>query len=133
MQSSLASKAPQIDLNFYYDVCMFSNIDKEIATTCLISIKRHLWYLMPEYIFISLFDPMLSIDEKQALAVTLLSHNCPELDEFEPGKPNFQTPLLTLNCNERQTLSAFITKDTWFLFKYCSKFLEINKKICQFA
>lgn len=133
LQSSLPSSAPQIDLNFYHDVCTYSNIDNEIGTACLKSIKRHLWYLMPEYVFLSLFDPMLSIDEKQLLAVTLLSHNFSDIDEFEPGKPDFQNPLLVLNSDERQSLSEFITKDTWFLFNQCSKFLERNNNICSLA
>ena len=100
---------------------MYLNVDKEIATACLISIKRHLWYLMPEHVFLSLFNPMVSIDDKQLLAVTLLSHSCPEHDVFQPGKPDFQTPLLALNSEEIPSLSAFLTKDTWFLSFFCLK------------
>jgi hypothetical protein len=112
---------------------MYLNVDKEIATACLISIKRHLWYLMPEHVFLSLFNPMVSIDDKQLLAVTLLSHSCPELDVFQPGKPDFQTPLLALNSEEIPSLSAFITKDTWFLSFFASKYLERNNIVCTFA
>ena len=112
---------------------MYLNVDKEIATACLISIKRHLWYLMPEHVFLSLFNPMVSIDDKQLLAVTLLSHSCHVHDVFQPGKPDFQTPLLALNSEEIPSLSAFITKDTWFLSFFASKYLERNNIVCTFA
>ena len=136
----LSSNASRSDLEFYYDMKMYLNIDNEIATACLNSIRRHLWYLMPEHVFLSFFDPMITIDEKQVLAVTLLSYNCPELDEFQPGKPDFKTPLLALkcddalNCENRAYMPYFITKDTWFLFSYWSKYLERNNNTtCLFA
>ena len=46
---------------------------------------------------------MLFIDENQVLGVTLLSSSCPEIDAFEPGKPDFQTQLLALNFDEKTT------------------------------
>ena len=56
LQSSLTVAAPKLDMVFINNLNMFKNIDIGIANCVLHSVKRHLWYLTPELIPLSLFD-----------------------------------------------------------------------------
>ena len=131
LQSSLTSSAPRLDLTLFYNLCSFSKIDSEIATRCLISFRRHLWYLMPEFACLSLFDEKLPIDDKQLLAVNLLSQNMPS--EFQQGKPNFENPNTVLSRDEKQSPADLVTQDSWYLLKYAKIYLEKKGMSSSFA
>ena len=88
-------KCSRLYLTQFYDLCSFSRIDHKTATRCLTSFRRHLWYLMPESTFLSLFEEKLLIDDKQLLAVNLLSQNMQS--EFQQAKNNFENPNTVLS------------------------------------
>ena len=118
LQASIPVISPQNDLNFFNDLLMFKNVEEEVAKASLISVKRHLWYLMPEHVMLSLFDNSLSNDDKQLLAVSLLSFASP--DRYSAGKPNVDGVLDILQAHEKPPpLSVFVNSNSWFLFGKC--------------
>ena len=62
----------------------------------------------------SLFVPKLITDDKQLLAVNLLSQNMPKDYEFKAGKPNFDIPMAVLNQEEKQTPAELIVNQYSF-------------------
>ena len=83
LQSSLTVAAPKLDILFIKHLTMYKNIDIDIANCVLQSVKRHLWYLTPESVPLSLFDKDVSIEEKQMMASKLTQINVPEIFKVE--------------------------------------------------
>ena len=130
LTSQLSTKAPCQDLSFYYDLVSFKVIDKVLAESALESLKRHLWYLTPELVVLGMFDDNLSIDDKQLMAVTLISFIRPE--NFEIGKPDFKNIVTKLGA-EKTTLSEFINAQSWLLFDKAAGFLKATNTDCSFS
>jgi len=114
LKSRLTTAAPRNDLDFYYAVRAYISIEPQAARKGIDSIKRHLWYLVPEQVVLCLFDPDVSFNEKSEVATALLAHPPPPV--FHPGKPNFQ-PVINLLEGDRPSLSVFVSERSWLLFK----------------
>ncbi len=82
LASTLSAQAPRNDLQFWYDLKQFRDHDRVAADVALTSAHRHLWYLTPELVVFSLFDPNVPDDEKAIMATT--RHNTPRPAAFQP-------------------------------------------------
>ena len=105
---------------------MYQNVDHEVANKAIASMKRHLWYLVPELVSLALFDKEVSPDEKQLIAVTLL--NTPKPAHFTPGKPGqpaFQ-PIIAKLQGPKPLLSLFVTERTWLMFELARPYFDIT-------
>ena len=85
LQSALSTAAPMNDLRFFYDLREYSAFDREAADEAMLSVKRHLWYLTPANVVLSLFDDGMCDGEKQSIAIALIALRRPQ--HFQPGKP----------------------------------------------
>ena len=66
LSAPLATAAPRLDLTLWYDLQEYVRYDRDIARAALSSLRRHLWYLCPELVVLSLFDDEVPMNEKQA-------------------------------------------------------------------
>ena len=118
LSAPLATAAPRLDLTLWYDLQEYVRYDRDIARAALSSLRRHLWYLCPELVVLSLFDDEVPMNEKQAIAVALLNHPRPE--EFnmgKPGQPDF-SPVANHLGDEKPPLAVFVTEQSWLLFSH---------------
>ena len=100
---------------------MYKNID--IANCVLQSVKRHLWYLTPELVPLSLFDKDVSIEEKQMMASKLTQISVPE--SFKSGKPSFVKLVEKINKNNLNSLSDLIDENSWFILEKAKQYLSV--------
>ena len=120
LQSSLAVAAPRLDYEFQLQMRMYESIDPQLSDCVLKSVYRHLWYLTPELIVLSLFDPQITLIEKETMAKKLSNISVP--DNFERGKPSFD--FLNENLCNVTSLSELINENSWFLFEKSKEYLN---------
>ena len=118
LQSSLSSRALCLYLTLLYNLCIFFKIDYEIATRCLTSFRRHLWYLMPEFAFLSLFEK-LPIDNKQLL---FTKHAI----KISARQTRFWEPKHSFESDEKQS-SADLSHSRLLVFAYICNILPCEK------
>ena len=117
LQSSHSSSALRLYLTLFYDLCIFFKKDHEIATRFLTSFRRHLWYHMPEFAVLSLFDEKLHIDNKQLSFTKHAIRISARQTRFWKSKHSFETRWKTVS-------SWFKSLETlWFLLKYATFYL----------
>lgn len=63
----LATEAPAQDLQLWYNLKDYEQIDRQIATTAKKVLENHLWYLSDELVGLALFSDNVSTEEKSAL------------------------------------------------------------------
>lgn len=114
LSAPLSTAAPRHDLTFWYDLKQYHLHEPDIAEATMKSMRRHLWYLTPELVILSLFDEELPDTEKMMMELTLRQTHRPIY--FAPGKPNFE-PVAAILGDEKPHLSAFINERSWLLFK----------------
>ena len=122
LQSSLTVAAPKLDMVFINNLNMFKNIDIGIANCVLHSVKRHLWYLTPELIPLSLFDKDVSIEAKQQIARKLTQISVPE--NFQSGKPSFAKIIDMINNDNLSCLAELVDENSWFILEKGKEFLN---------
>ena len=122
LQSSLTVAAPKLDMVFINNLNMFKNIDIGIANCVLQSVKRHLWYLTPELIPLSLFDKDVSIEAKQQIARKLTQISVPE--NFQSGKPSFAKIIDMINNDNLSCLAELVDENSWFILEKGKEFLN---------
>ena len=103
---------------------MYKTIDEDISSIVLESIKRHLWFLTPELVILSLFDKDVSNDEKKAIVAKLFSFETPSV--FEIGKPSFDFIKSQIHTDTSLQLSSFIGHQSWFILKRAQDFLKLS-------
>lgn len=116
LSAPLAAAAPRHDLSLWYDLKEYRHFDNEIADAALASLRRHLWYLCPELVVLSMFDDHTPLEEKQEMAIAL--YNLPRPQVYttgKPGQPNFD-PVGVHLLDVKPSLAAFITPRSWLLF-----------------
>ena len=123
LQSSLTVALPKLDILFIKHLTMYKNIDIDIANCVLQSVKRHLWYLTPELVPLSLFDKDVSIEEKQMMASKLTQINVAE--SFKSGKPSFVKLVEKINKNNLTSLSHLIDENSWFILEKAKQYLSV--------
>ena len=121
LQSCLTVAAPKLDMVFINNLNMFKNIDIGIANCVLQSVKRHLWYLTPELIPLSLFDKDVSIEAKQQIA-RKLTINVPE--NVQSGKPSFAKIIDMINNDNVSCLAELVDENSWFILEKGKEFLN---------
>ncbi len=121
LESSLTVAAPKLDILFIKHLKMYRNIDIGISNCVLQSVKRHLWYLTPELVPLSLFDKTLSMDDKHSIARKLTQVSVPET--FRGGKPSF-VKLIDMIDNDTICLADLIDENSWFLLEKSKSFLN---------
>ena len=114
LKSRLSTSAPRHDLEFYYSLLAYISVEPAAARKGLDSVRRHMWYLVPEQVILCLFDDMVSDKEKKKVADALVALPAPRY--FALGKPNFQ-PVIRLLTDTRPSLAVFVTERSWLLFK----------------
>lgn len=116
LSASLSTAAPRLDLTFYYDLQEYRTYDREAANQALASVRRHLWYLTPELIILSLFDDEIPDVQKGAMAQTL--RQLPKPQVFVPGKPGQPAfnPVAAKLTDLPPPFADFITSRSWLFF-----------------
>ncbi len=116
LSASLSVDAPRLDLTFYYDLCEFRRYDQVAANQALTSVRRHLWYLTPELVILSLFDDNIPDIEKIVMAQTL--RQIPKPHVFAPGKPGQPAfnPVAAKLTDLPPPFADFITSRSWLFF-----------------
>ena len=93
LRSPMSAAAPYADLIAIAEMREAKYRIQEEATTCLLSWQRHLDYLSPALVILSLADKSTPVDEKRAVADALLNVICQdELDDFPPGSGKILIP-----------------------------------------
>lgn len=123
LTSSLTASSPRLDIEFIKQLKMFKNIDSDISECVLKSVKRHLWYLTPELVTLSLFDKDMSDDEKKLLARELSKISVPEC--FKSGKPSF-VQLIDKIDKESLSLAELVDENSWFILEKAKQFLRVT-------
>lgn len=114
LRSRLSTSAPRHDIEFFYSLKDYLAVQPAAARKGLDSVKRHLWYLVPEQVVLCLFDDDVPAQEKRQVADALVALPAPR--HFAPGKPDFQ-PVVKKLVDWRPSLSVFVTSRSWLLFK----------------
>ena len=127
LTTPLASAAPRHDLQLWYDLQMYANVDDQLAGKALNSMKNHLWYLVPELVVLAMFDSKVSYEEKQLMAVTLLNtHRPAAFATGKPGQPCFH-PVIDKLEDDRPPLSVFISERSWLIFDKALPYLRLTR------
>ena len=72
------------ELEFCYVLNQFQLHDPEAADAAMTSPQCHLWYITPELVVFGLFDPNVSVPERESMAGV---DNIAQPAAFQPGKP----------------------------------------------
>ena len=67
-----ATLAPWVDLKLYKNLLDYRVINVDVAKSAILALKRHLWYLTPEIVFLSMFSAEVPTDERSHIATELL-------------------------------------------------------------
>ena len=121
LECSLAAYSPYNDLNSILQMRKFVHFRPEAAEACLTSWGRHLDYLTPQLVVLSLADKRVSAEVKMEMAVKLISIEPPSV--FPPQFPKCIIPNLVENASfwpengELPSLAQLINKSSWLIFK----------------
>ena len=129
LSASLSTAAPRHDAELWYNLHMYRHVDEVLAGKAISSVKRHLWYIVPELVVLALFDDEVLNDEKQVMATTLVS--IPRPAHFTPGKPGHPAfrPVIDLLSEEKPSLGVFINERSWLIFHLAAPYLERTRPI----
>lgn len=117
-----AIEAPNQDLNFLHEAFAYEENDKDISKALVDKLKNHLWYLSPEKVALSFFDPNVSLEVKRKM-VNQLKAKEPVVTLIENRKHLDPKQLL------KNDLSDFVsskTKDFFSSFEFSTDFLELD-------
>lgn len=120
-----AVAAPNQDLIFMTDLAAYTTTDEAASRSILETFQNHLWYLSPETITLSAFDPEVSLEEKRNM-VKRLRYKVPKVKLVNGRKVHDPTVLLNL------TLGDFVSQKTKYFFSgFClsSDFLKFDPSI----
>ena len=74
LRSRLSTSAPRHDIEFFYSLKDYLAVQPAAARKGLDSVKRHLWYLVPEQVVLCLFDDDVPAQEKRQVADALMPY-----------------------------------------------------------
>ncbi|KAG7178279.1 hypothetical protein Hamer_G026831 [Homarus americanus] len=106
LKSPVAEDAPVNDLQLHHELLRYRAVDCEVADAVLAVASRHLWYLRPQTIVLSLCSEKLSAAEKKEMATKL---SC--LEETN----DYANDNLVIQQTTR--LSDLIDERSWMIFK----------------
>src|SRR6218665_2014367 len=87
LSTTSAADAPLHDLQFWYDLNIYTKTDSGVAGAAITALDRHLWYLAKEIVPWALFSNSVSKSEKRQIAHQLLKVRGTE--PLEAGIPVF--------------------------------------------
>ena len=105
-------------LKLYHNILDYSLVNSAVSQSAEKALKRHLWFLTPDMIPLSLFSSKVSDSEKEDIASKLLA--CKPTDGFVTpsgrfgtghGKPKFPE---TISLDTK--LVDLVSKDSWLFF-----------------
>lgn len=106
LKSPVAEDAPVNDLQLHHELLRYRAVDREVADAALAVASRHLWYLRPQTVVLSLTSEKLSASEKEEMATKLSGLN--ETDDYTNDDTVIQ---------QDTRLSDLIDERSWMLFK----------------
>ncbi|KAG7165322.1 hypothetical protein Hamer_G007126 [Homarus americanus] len=106
LKSPVAEDAPVNDLQLHQELLRYRAVDCEVADAALAVASRHLWYLRPQTVVLSLCSEKLSAAEKKEMATKL---SC--LEETN----DYANDNLVIQQTTR--LSDLIDERSWMIFK----------------
>ncbi|KAG7161281.1 hypothetical protein Hamer_G016345 [Homarus americanus] len=106
LKSPVAEDAPVNDLQLHHELLRYRAVDCEVADAALAVASRHLWYLRPQTVVLSLCSEKLSAAEKKEMATKL---SC--LEETN----DYANDNLVIQQTTR--LSDLIDERSWMIFK----------------
>ncbi|KAG7169139.1 hypothetical protein Hamer_G031556 [Homarus americanus] len=106
LKSPVAEDAPVNDLQLHHELLRYRAVDCEVADAALAVASRHLWYLRPQTVVLSLCSEKLSAAEKKEMATKL---SC--LEETN----DYANDNLVIQQTTR--LSDMIDERSWMIFK----------------
>ena len=112
LQAPLPAAAARTDLDFMVNIHNYRLIRPKIAFAILQSTYRHLWYLTPHLVILSLADMELEDTNKEQIAKAL--HSCKQV-KISTGKPEF--PVLSQGPDHmRKNMASLVTSESWLVF-----------------
>ena len=106
LSAPLAADAPQNDLRLYQTLLQYRVIDRKVADAALGKMRRHMNYLRPEIISLSLASNTVSDSDKAAIASSLLANTTSDEDD---------DPVLSVDEDTR--LSDLVDGNSWQVFR----------------
>ncbi|KAG7154590.1 hypothetical protein Hamer_G014936, partial [Homarus americanus] len=106
LKSPVAEDAPVNDLQLHHELLRYRAVDCEVADAALAVASRHLWYIRPQTVVLSLCSEKLSAAEKKEMATKL---SC--LEETN----DYANDNLVIQQTTR--LSDLIDERSWMIFK----------------
>ena len=106
LSAPLAADAPQNDLYLYQTLLRYRTIDRRVADAALGKMRRHMNYLRPEVISLSLASDAVSDSDKAAIASSLLANTTSDEDD---------DPVLSVDKDTR--LSDLVDEKSWQVFR----------------
>ncbi|KAG7175687.1 hypothetical protein Hamer_G029943 [Homarus americanus] len=106
LKSPVAEDAPVNDLQLHHELLRYRAVDCEVADAALAVASRHLWYLRPQTVVLSLCSEKLSAAEKKEMATKL---SC--LEETNDYANN------NLVIQQTTRLSDLTDERSWMIFK----------------
>ena len=97
---------PVNDLQLHHELLRYRTVDCEVADAALAVMNRHLWYLRPQTVVLSLCSEKLSAAEKEEMAIKL--SGLEETDDYSNDDMVIQ---------HATRLSDLIDERSWMLFK----------------
>ncbi|XP_076279088.1 uncharacterized protein LOC143208527 isoform X1 [Lasioglossum baleicum] len=82
VRTTVPAIAPRLDLELLSDLWKYKEIDETISNATLQKLSNHLWYLSPENVGLSFFDPHISVEIKKKMVEALNKEeeqNCKKL------------------------------------------------------
>ena len=98
-KGTLAAVAPSGDLWAIQSMTKLKEVSPGVALPCLLSLKRHPWYLTKELVILCLADKELSCPIKKAMALALFK--CERPASLAPGKPKFPQEVFSEEFQEK--------------------------------
>ena len=82
----MATKAPQLDLEFFKNLNAYRQVDEKMSRIAIHKLCNHLWYLVPETAALAVFDDEIRCDTKKRIVEALdkidSSDNCEKIRNF---------------------------------------------------
>lgn len=111
-KSSIATLAPNTDLNFVKDIIAYERIDPNLSKIMLNKFARHLWYIADEQSGLSFFDETISIETKRKMVASL------QCDALYGDIDRVVAPIDVIrNSFPSKTISDFVSKNTMKFFE----------------
>lgn len=122
-----AIEAPKLDLDFIQNVVTY--FDKEVSTTLLQKLRKHLWYLAEEAVGLSFFDESVPLEVKKKMVQKLdINNEDEDENDAEVSKRNVVTMEEILSYSAKD-ISHFVTSRTKRFFTRLSidvSFLQLD-------